>query len=159
VVEVLEAGLIADFLLKGMDRAGGVDWRDRPTIGADEIVPVLSGDDEGEVSCAFVEAEAADEAVIGETVQKAIDGGLVTLGGKTRRIGQLGEHHGSVALKEGGEQFFQGTSAPEAGFAAALKGLGEGVAHLPDDTLTCPSVAVISCIFGNFPLCSRGGPR
>ncbi|MFT6178547.1 MAG: hypothetical protein ACI9NQ_001638 [Paracoccaceae bacterium] len=82
MVEVDEAGFLADFFFEFMDGAGGVDGFDAAAVGADEVVTVDAGDEEGEVGGAFVEAEAADHPFVAEALKKSEDGGLVTLVGK-----------------------------------------------------------------------------
>ncbi len=77
VVEVLVAGFLADFVFEVVDGAGCFDGFDFSAAGADEVVAVCSGLDEGEVGGAFVEAEAADDAVGVEALEEAVDGGFV----------------------------------------------------------------------------------
>lgn len=84
MVEVFESGVFADFVFQSMNWTGGVDRFDGAAVGADEIVSMMSRNDESEVSGAFVQSETTDKAIVGEAMQEAVDGGFVALAGEPR---------------------------------------------------------------------------
>jgi hypothetical protein len=102
MVEVYEAGFLADFFFEFVDRTGGIDGFDGAAVGADEVVAMLAGEEEGEVGGALVQAEAADHSFIAEALEEAEDGGLVTLLGEVSAGGEVGQSHGPVVLGEAG---------------------------------------------------------
>jgi len=115
VVEVLEAGFLADFFLELVDGAGGLDGLDAAAVGADEVVAVGAGDEEGEVGGALVEAEAADHALIGEALEEAEDGGLIAGLGEVSAAAEFGEGHGAVVGGEAVENGCEGFGAAKSG--------------------------------------------
>ena len=98
MVEVLVSGGEFDFFFKLMHGTGGVDRLDGATTGADEVIAVLAGEEEGEVGGALVEAEATQDAFISQTLEEAEDGGFVTLVREPWRVSKLGECHGAVTF-------------------------------------------------------------
>lgn len=82
VVEAFVAGGFANFFFEFVDRAGGFDGVYFSAFGADEVVAVFPWFEKGEVSGALVEAEAADDAMIGESLEEAVDGGFIALVGE-----------------------------------------------------------------------------
>ena len=126
VVEVFITCGELDFFFQFMHRAGGVDGLDGAAIGADEVVAVLAGDDEGEVSGALVESEAAHDALVGEPVEEAVEGGLVAKGGEAGGFGELREIHGAARIEEGAEEFLEGLGPAQSGLAAAVQGIDRG---------------------------------
>lgn len=127
MVEVLIAGFFADLVLEVVYGAGGFDCINFPAAGADKVVAVFPWLEEGEIGGAFVQAEAADDGVIGEALEEAVDGGLVALIGEALGGGELGECHGSLLLDESGEEFFEGFGAAQAEISAACDGLFQDV--------------------------------
>ena len=123
MVESLEAGGGADFLLEPVDRTGGVDRGDRSALGADEVVAVLAGDDEGEVCGTFVKPEAPDDAFVGEAVEESVEGGLVAKGDEAGGFGEFREGHGAPGVKEAAEKFLKGLGPTQTGMAAAAEGI------------------------------------
>jgi hypothetical protein len=115
VVEVDKSGFLADLLFQLVDGAGGVDRFDAAAVGADEVVAVDAGDEEGEISGPFMKAEAADHAFVAETLEKAEDGGFVALLGEVTAGRELGESHGPVVVGEAGEDGFESLGAAKAG--------------------------------------------
>ncbi len=107
MVEIDEAGFLADFFFEFMDRAGGVDRFDTSAVSADEVVAMLAGNEEGEVGGAFVEAKAADHAFVAEALEEAKDGGFITLLGEVAAGGEVGKSHGPVVVGEAGEDGFE----------------------------------------------------
>lgn len=79
VIEAFVSGFFTDLVFEVVYRAGGFDGIDFPATGADEVVAVFSRLEEGEVGGALVKAEAADDGVVGEALEKAVDGGFVAL--------------------------------------------------------------------------------
>ena len=120
MVEILEAGFLADLFLELMDGAGGGDGFDAAAVGADEVVAMDSGDEEGEVGCALVEAEAADHSFISEALEEAEDGGFITLLGHVPTGDEVVEGFRVIALGEAGEDGFERFGAAESGGAGAF---------------------------------------
>ena len=120
MVEVDEAGFLSDFLFQLVDRAGGVDGVDAAAVGADEVVAMDAWEEEGEVSRAFVEAEAADHPFFGESLEKAEDGRFVALFRKVPAGGEFGQRHGPVVVGKAGENGLKGLST------AKTRGTGFG---------------------------------
>ena len=52
-----------------MNGAGSLDSFDFPAAGADEVIAVFSGLEQGEIGGTLVEAESADDAVFGEALE------------------------------------------------------------------------------------------
>jgi len=69
MVEFGEAGFLANLVLELVDGAGGIDGLDAPAVGADEVVPMLARDQEGEVGGSFVQAKPADHSLVTETLE------------------------------------------------------------------------------------------
>ena len=105
VVKIAKAGFFADFVFQLVDGAGSFDGLDAAAAGADEVVAVAAGDEQGEVGGAFMQAEAADDAMLGEALQEAENGGFVALVGESLRGGELGESHWASAFEKRVEQF------------------------------------------------------
>ncbi|MFT6595712.1 MAG: hypothetical protein ACJAT3_001689 [Akkermansiaceae bacterium] len=121
VVEVDEAGFLANFFFEFMDRAGGIDGFDAVAVGADEVVAVLPRNQEGKIGGAFVETEAADHSFVAEALEEAEDGGFVTLMGEVAAGGEFGESHGPIVVGEAGEDGFERLGATESGRAGFLE--------------------------------------
>ena len=79
MIEIPEAGFLADFILQMMDGAGGLDGLDAAATGADQVVAVAAGDEQGEIGGAFVEAEPSNDSVFRQALEQAEDGGFVAL--------------------------------------------------------------------------------
>lgn len=77
VMEILIGGLFLDFLLQSLDRAGDVDGLDGAAFPTDEVVAVLSGAEEGEISGSLVEAKAPHQTKVGQLGEQPENGGLV----------------------------------------------------------------------------------
>ena len=90
MIEILESGFFANFVLELMDRAGGFDGLDAAAAGADQVVAVLSGHEQREIGGSLVQAQAADHAVLGEALEESENGGLVALVGESLGSGKLG---------------------------------------------------------------------
>lgn len=73
---------------------------------------VVAGDDELEVSGAFVQSEAADEAGGLEFHDQAVDGGLIQTG-EVLDAGEVGESRGAVVGGHVVEQCFQTLAAAQ----------------------------------------------
>ena len=82
MIEILEAGFLADFVLELMDRAGSFDGLDAAATGADQVIAMLARNQQREVCGALVQAEAADDAVLSEPLEQAKNRGLVALVGE-----------------------------------------------------------------------------
>ena len=82
VVEVPVSGTLPDLIFQFVHRAGGIDGGDGAALGADQVIAVLAGKNEGKVGSAFVQPEATDNAGVGQAMEEPVDGGLVTLGGE-----------------------------------------------------------------------------
>lgn len=125
MVEALVAGFFTDFVFEFVNGAGGLDRFDFSAAGADEVVAVLSGLEQGEVGGAFVETEAADDAVLGEALEQTVDGGFVAEAGQALGAAELSQGHGPWIFDQCGEQFFQSFGATKTEGAAAGDGLFE----------------------------------
>jgi len=127
MVKIDETGFFADVFFELVDRARGIDGFNGAAVGADEVVAVLSGEEEGEVGGPFVEAKAADHAFVAEALEKAENGGFVTLFGEVSAGGEFGEGHGAVVVGETGEDGLEGFGTTKTGVFGVLKeGLMEG---------------------------------
>ena len=115
MVEILKASFLADFFLKFVDGAGRLDGLDAAAVGADKVVFMSAGDEEGEVGGALVEAEAADHSLISKALEEAEDGGFIALLGVLSTRAEFCEGHGAVTLDETGEKSFERFGASEAG--------------------------------------------
>jgi len=82
MVEIPVSGVLPDLLFQFVHRAGGIDGGDGAALGADQVVAVLAGKNEGKVGGTLVQPEATDDASVGQAMEEPVDGGLVTLGGK-----------------------------------------------------------------------------
>ena len=69
MIQALVAGFFANFVFEFMNGAGGLDGFDFSAAGADQVIAVFSGLEQGEIGGAFVESEAADDAVFGEALE------------------------------------------------------------------------------------------
>lgn len=114
VIQPFVAGFFTDLVFKVMDGAGGFDRFDCSAAGADQIIAVFPRLEEGEIGGALVEAEPAEDSVLGEALEETVYRGLVALIGETRGCGKLGEGHWSVGLDQGCQQFFQCLGAAQA---------------------------------------------
>lgn len=128
VVEVFEARFLADFLFEFVDGAGSLDGGNRSAVGADQVIAMLARHEEGEVSGALVEAEAAHESFVGEFLEEAENRGLVAEVTQARGIGQLAESHRAVLLAQGVDELGEGTGAAQAGVLGSEKD-GFGIRH------------------------------
>jgi len=79
MIKISEACIFTDFILELMDRAGGIDWLDTPTTRTNQIVAVFVGQNQREVRGPFVQAEAADESVLGEALEQPENRRLIAL--------------------------------------------------------------------------------
>ena len=79
MIEILKSRISLDFLLKLVNRAGGLDGFDGTAVRANEIVAMLSGDEESEIGRPFMETKTADHSFIIEALEKTKHGGLITL--------------------------------------------------------------------------------
>jgi len=147
VVEVLVAGLAADFVFELVDRTGRIDWVDGAALGADQVVAMLVGEDEGKVGGPFVQAETTDHAGIGEAMKKAINGGFVALGGKGSGFLQLGQGHRLISLEQSGKKDLQSLGSSQAALAAAV----EEVFKICDHTVSLPPIGRERQDFPLFP--------
>ena len=66
MIEILETGFLADFVLELMDRAGSFDGLDAAATSADQVVAMLARNQQREICGALVQAEAADHTVLSE---------------------------------------------------------------------------------------------
>ena len=103
MVEFGEAGFLANLVLELVDGAGGIDGLDAPAVGADEVVPMLARDQEGEVGGSFVQAKPADHSLVTETLEKAEDGRFITLLREVAARAELGEGHWPIMSCEAGK--------------------------------------------------------
>ncbi len=99
MVEVNEACFLANFFFKLVDGAGGINRLYTAAVGADEVITVLPGDQEGEVGGPFMEAEAPDHAFITEALEKPENGGFVTLFREVPTRAKLGQSHGAIVAR------------------------------------------------------------
>ena len=90
MVEIPIAGFFADLGFELVDGAGGLDRLDVAAAGANQIVAVISRNEQGEIRGALMQAEAADHAVLGEPLEQAEYGGLVALVGEALGGGEFG---------------------------------------------------------------------
>ena len=60
MVEILESGFFADFIFQLVNWAGGLNRLDAAAGGADKIIAVAAGKQQGEICGSLVKAEAAD---------------------------------------------------------------------------------------------------
>ena len=130
MVEILESRFLADFFFELMNRAGRVDGLDAAALGANQVVAVGPGDEEGEVGSALVKAEAAHDSFIAETLKEPEYGGLVTLLGEMTAAAQIGESHRAIVIGEAGENSFQGLGTSKAGGSGALEKVFVEFLHL-----------------------------
>lgn len=117
VIEVHKSRFLSDFIFQLMGRTGGLNGLDASALGANQIVPVDAGEQEGEVSSSFVKSESANHSFFGESLKKAENRGLVTFLGKVAALGEFVESHRAVALPEAGQNGFETFRAPQAGRA------------------------------------------
>lgn len=129
MVEILEAGLVPDFLFEFVDGTGSVHGRYGATLGADEVILMLVGKDEGEVGSALVETETTDDSGVGKAVEEPIDGCLVALGGEALGLLKLGEGHRAGGLQQSVEEDFQRLGAAQAAGPAAINEFVHCSAH------------------------------
>jgi len=125
VAEAFEAGAFFDVALEGLDGAGDVEALDATAAGADEVVVVMAFFDDGVVGAAVVQAELAEDAVLFELHEQAIDGGAIGTGLQARGFGHVREVHGLVRLDEDVEHVFQRLRAAEAHGFGLFEGGGE----------------------------------
>jgi len=123
MVEVFKSGFLADFIFKLMHRAGGLDRLDATTGSANEKVAMAVWQKQGEISGPLVEAKAADQAVLIETLEQTEDGRFIALINQPCRARQLGKCHRPRTFQQGGDEFFKGLGAAQACTAAALDGI------------------------------------
>lgn len=124
MVEVYEAGFLADFFFEFVDGAGGIDGFDAAAVGADEVVAVDAGNEEGEVGCSFVEAEAADHSFVAEALEEAENGGFVALLGKMSTRSEVGQSHGAIVFRQAGQKCLQRFGATQTGGACFFEEVG-----------------------------------
>jgi len=130
VIEIFEASFLTDLVLKFVDGAGCFDGFDQSTLSADEVILVPTWSKKREVGGALVKAETADDAFFREALEKAEDGGLVALLGKTCGACEFAEGHGAFGFEEGGKKLLKGLGAPHAEFAATIDGAGDDGIHV-----------------------------
>ena len=93
MVEVFVAGGGGYFLLQLVDGAGCGDGADVATVRADEKILMAAGDEQSEVSCTLMQAEAAHDAFVRELLQEAEDCGSVAESFEIRVLSQRRECH------------------------------------------------------------------
>lgn len=107
VVEVYKARFFPNFVFEFVDGAGGINVFDATAVGADKVVAVLAGNEEGEVGGAFVKAEAADHSLIAKALKKSENSGFITLFGKVLTGAKVGQGHGPIVIGEAGQDCFE----------------------------------------------------
>jgi len=122
VVKIFEAGFFADLVLEFVDRAGGLDGFDQSALGADQVILVAAGHEQGEVGSPFVKTQAPHDPFFGEPLEQAEDGSLVALLGESLGTREFTERHGSLGLKQRGNELFECFGAPHTEFSAAVDG-------------------------------------
>jgi len=105
--------------------AGGLDGLDFSAAGADEVIAVLTGLKQGEVGGAFVKAKAADDAMVGEALEQAVDRGLVVKIGEPASACEFGKLQRARILDQCVEQFFECFGAAQAELTAAFDGFSD----------------------------------
>ena len=130
MIEILVSSVLADLIFQFVDRAGGIDGSNCAALGADQIIAVLAGKNEGKVGGAFVQSEATNNAGVGQAMEEPVDGGLVTLGGKRTRLLQSSQGHGTVGLEQGAEENLKGLGAAKATGPAAFDEFSQIRSHV-----------------------------
>ena len=129
VVEVLVAGLGANFVFQIMDRAGGFNGIDGSAAGTDQVVTMLVREDEGKIGSTFMQTETTNNAGVVQAVEQAVDGGFVALGGEGAGFLKPGEGHRAVGLEQGAQENLQGLGTSKSTGPAAVNKLSEIGAH------------------------------
>ena len=82
VIEVAVASGELDLLFQLVHGAGSLDGLDGSALGANQVIAVLSGKQQGEVGCALMQTEAAQNTFVGKALKQAEYRGFITLVGK-----------------------------------------------------------------------------
>lgn len=128
MIEVAEPRFLPDLILKLMDRAGGGDRLDAAATGANQIIAVLSRNQQCEIGGSLMQAQAPDHTMLGESLEQAENSGLVALVGKPLGGGEFGKGHRALAFQQGAEQLLQRFGAAQSGASAAGDGfLDDGI--------------------------------
>ena len=69
MVEIAVASGELDLFFKLVNGAGSLDRLDGSTVGADQVVAVFSGDNQGEIGGTLMQSKAAQDALVRETLQ------------------------------------------------------------------------------------------
>ena len=130
MVEIPVSGVLPDLIFQFVDRAGGIDGSNCAALGADQVIAVLAGKNEGKVGGAFVQSEATDDAGVGQAMEEPVDGSLVTLGRKRARFLQSRQGHRTVCLEQGTEENLKGLGTAKAAGPAAIDEFSQICAHV-----------------------------
>lgn len=114
VIEIHKTGIPADFFFELVDGAGGFDGFDAAAVGTNEVVAMLSRDKESEIGSPFVEPKTAHHALFGEALEKPEDGGFVALLREVPAGGQLCQGHGTIVIRQTGQDGFESLGATQA---------------------------------------------
>ena len=79
MVEVAVTGGELNLFFELVYRAGSLNGFDGSTLSADEVIAMLSGDDQGEVGGALVQPKSAQNAFVGKTLKQSEYSRLITL--------------------------------------------------------------------------------
>ena len=123
VIEIVKSGIFSDFRFQLMNRAGGLDRLDAPTIGANQVVAVISRDEKGEIGRSFMQSQSAHHSVFGQSLQQPKDGHFVTRICQARSEVQFRKCHGASGFQQRDKQFLQGLGSPKTQLAATVEGL------------------------------------
>ena len=148
VVEVLVAGLVPDLVLKVVHRAGGIDRGDVAALGADQVIAMATRKHEGEIGRSLMEAEPPHHSSVGESMEQAVNGGLVTLGGEPLGPFQLGQGHRTVGLEESREENLECLGTAQAALPAPI----DEFSKIPCHTVSLPSICRERQEFPLFPM-------
>ena len=69
MVEITVASGELDLFFKLVNGAGSLDGLDGSTVGADQVVAVFSGNDQGEIGGTLMQSKAAQDALVRQALQ------------------------------------------------------------------------------------------
>ena len=127
VVKATVAGLLGDEAFEGLDGAANIERLDAAAAGADEIILMAAGKGHDVTGGALMEAEAAEQSLLLQFGEQAIDGGGIGPALQPTGGGDVGEGEGASGFGEDVDDIPQGSGATQAALPRPLQQGLDGV--------------------------------